>query len=203
MYRTICTVLFILLRVFTKKVKVMNKNLLPKDTRYIVTCTHTSMIEIIVLAMAVYPHEIHYMAKQELLKNKLLNWFFRSVNAFPVNRENPGPSTLKMPVKLLNEGKTVGMFPSGSRTQGAPVKRGAATISVLSKAPIIPAAFVGSTNFKNFIFSKEKSFIKFGTPIDPKIYLEQHKKGVAINEITIALEHSMNQLSNELIEIRK
>ena len=47
-----------------------------------------------------------------------------SLNAFPVDRENPGPSTLKRPVNLLKENKTVGIFPTGHRTsaEGAPLK---------------------------------------------------------------------------------
>ena len=46
-----------------------------------------------------------------------------SLNAFPVDRENPGPSTLKRPVNLLKD-KTVGIFPTGHRTsaEGAPLK---------------------------------------------------------------------------------
>ena len=31
--------------------------------------------------------------------------FLSSLNAFPVDRENPGPSTLKRPINLLKEHK--------------------------------------------------------------------------------------------------
>ena len=48
--------------------------------------------------------------------------FLSSLNAFPVDRENPGPSTLKRPINLLKEHKTVGIFPTGHRTSvGAPL----------------------------------------------------------------------------------
>ena len=64
-----------------------------------------------------------------------------SLNAFPVDRENI--STLKRPVNLLKENKTVGIFPTGHRTSAeGSIKRGASTIAMLGKAPILPAAYV-------------------------------------------------------------
>lgn len=198
MYKIISTILYIGLNLILRKVKVQDKKYLPKDPKFIVSCTHTSMVEIVVLAIAVYPHELHYMAKQELFEKKFLRWFFTSNNAFPVNRANPGPSTLKIPVKLLKEGKTIGMFPGGSRTEGAPVKRGAATIAAMSKAPIIPAAYYGPRTFKDLVFSKQKAYIKFGTPIQTVDYLAQFKKNEAIDHMTEQLEKEMTALSTAL-----
>ncbi len=201
MYKPIATILYIVIKILFRKVKVIDKDYLPKDSRYVVTCTHTSMVEIVILAMAVYPNEIHYMAKQELFKNRFLKWFFTNTNAFPVNRENPGPSTLKIPVKLLNQGKTIGMFPAGSRQAGAPVKRGAATIAVLGKAPIVPASYQGVTTFKELFKPGTKTFIKFGEPINPMSYLADYKKSEAIDKITVELEQRMNQLSHDLNQL--
>ncbi|KAA1038425.1 lysophospholipid acyltransferase family protein [Macrococcus equipercicus] len=198
MYKPIATLLYLVLKVLLRKVKIIDKKNLPADSRYVVTCTHTSMVEIVILAIAVYPNEINYMAKQELFKNKFLKWFFTNTNAFPVNRDNPGPSTLKIPVKLLNQGKTIGMFPAGSRQAGAPVKRGAATIAVLGKAPIVPASYKGVSTFKELFKRGTKTFIKFGQPIHPQDYLADYKKSEAIDMITAELEMRMNQLSLDL-----
>ncbi|TDM07648.1 lysophospholipid acyltransferase family protein [Macrococcus lamae] len=198
MYKPIASILYFVLKVLLRKVKVIDKKYLPADSRYVVTCTHNSMVEIVILAVAVYPNEINYMAKQELFKNKLLKWFFTNTNAFPVNRENPGPSTLKIPVKLLNQGKTIGMFPAGSRQAGAPVKRGAATIAVLAKAPIIPASYKGVSTFKALFKPGAKTYIKFGEPIIPEVFLADHKKSEAIDKITAELETRMKRLSDDL-----
>lgn len=198
MYKLISTILYIILKVILRKVKVIDKKNLPKDSRYVVTCTHTSMVEIVILAMAVYPNEINYMAKQELFQNKFLNWFFTSNNAFPVNRENPGPSTLKTPVKLLNQGKTIGMFPAGSRQAGAPVKRGAATIAVLGRSKVVPAAYAGPSTFRDIFKRGTKCCIKFAPVIDAEQYLQTMKKSEAIDTMTAELEQAMQQLSREL-----
>ena len=56
--------------------------------------------------------------------------------------------TLKRPVNLLKENKTVGIFPTGHRTsaEGAPLKE-ALNYCNVSKAPILPAAYVGPKNY--------------------------------------------------------
>lgn len=81
---------------------------------------------------------------------------YEKLNAFPVDRENPGPSTIKVPRKLLKEEKVIGIFPSGTRTTNqVPLKRGAVTIAAYSNVPIIPAAYTGPNNFKELIKFKK------------------------------------------------
>ncbi|NHM93067.1 MULTISPECIES: lysophospholipid acyltransferase family protein [Staphylococcus] len=169
----------------------------PKTNRYVVTCNHESYNEIVLLGLALFPNEIHYMAKQELFKTKLMNRFFTALNAFPVNRDNPGPSTLKTPVKLLNANKTVGIFPSGHRTSvEVPLKRGAATIAMLGKAPILPAAYVGPTKILH-MFTK-KAYIKFGEPIDTTAIPKDLKRQEKVDYITTLLTERTRTLQKEL-----
>ena len=169
----------------------------PNTNRYVVTCNHESYNEIVLLGLALFPNEIHYMAKQELFKAKLMNRFFTALNAFPVNRDNPGPSTLKTPVKLLNANKTVGIFPSGHRTSvEVPLKRGAATIAMLGKAPILPAAYVGPTKILH-MFTK-KAYIKFGEPIDTTAIPKDLKRQEKVDYITTLLTERTRTLQKEL-----
>ena len=80
----------------------------------------------------------------------------KKIHAFPVDRENPGPSSIKTPIKLLKEGKIVGIFPSGTRTsEDVPLKRGAVTIAQMGKAPLVPAAYKGPSTGKA-LFKREK-----------------------------------------------
>src|SRR5690625_3902192 len=121
----------------------------PKSASYIIACTHTGWVDILWLGSAMLPKQIHYMAKKELFTNGFLRWIMNNLNTFPVDRENPGPSTIKIPRKLLKEGKVVGIFPSGTRTsEEVPLKRGAVTIAGSSQVPIVPVAYTGPNNFK-------------------------------------------------------
>src|SRR5699024_12282973 len=89
----------------------------------------------------------------------------KKLNAFPVDRENPGPSSLKIPHRLIKEDKVVGIFPSGTRTsEDVPLKRGAVTIANRSKAPIIHVAYTGPSNFKELLKRKKPQII-FGDTI--------------------------------------
>lgn len=163
MYKFVLSIAKIIVRIFGK-VEVLNKELLPQQEAYIVTCTHRGWLEIVILGIAI-PRPVHFMAKKELFDNPIIGFLLRKINAFPVDRENPSPSTIKIPVKLLKRKEVVGIFPSGTRnSEGAPLKRGAVTIANLSKSPIVPAYYYGPRTLKELKRMK-KAVIMFGEPI--------------------------------------
>lgn len=182
----------IVLNVFGS-LKVYNKEKVPKNKGYVLACTHTGWVDILWLGVSLLPTKIHYMAKKELFKTKFLKWLMEGLNAFPVDRDNPGPSSIKHPRKLIKDGEIVGIFPSGTRTtEEAPLKRGAVTIATYAKSPIIPAAYVGPNNFKELL-KRQKPKLIFGDPI----YLS--------NEIPKkeAIEVMMDDLNNALRNLQK
>lgn len=203
MYRVISSILYFILVKLGKSLFVIGKENVPKDNQYVVTCTHESYNEVIMLGMAIYPNQIHYMAKKELFSNKWGGKFLTALNAFPVDRENPGPSTLKRPIKLLKENKTVGIFPTGHRTsaEGAPLKRGAATIAMLGKAPILPAAYVGSKKLHGLVTGQ--ALIKFGEPIDTSNLPKDLKRNEKVDYLTKEIERQTTALQKELNELAK
>ncbi|MBE5660865.1 1-acyl-sn-glycerol-3-phosphate acyltransferase [Staphylococcus sp. SS87] len=203
MYSVISKILNFILVKMSKSLYVIGKDNIPKDSKYVVTCTHESYNEVIMLGMALYPNQIHYMAKKELFKNKWIGKFLTSLNAFPVDRENPGPSTLKRPINLLKEHKTVGIFPTGSRTsqEGAPLKRGASTIAMLSKSPILPVAYVGPTKIHGLLTGQ--AYINIGKPIDINDLPKDLKRNERIDYITKEIETQTARLQEELHEIVK
>jgi 1-acyl-sn-glycerol-3-phosphate acyltransferase len=177
------------------RIKVYQKDKLPKSGSYVIACTHTGFVDILWLGIATLPTEIHYMAKKELFEKKLLKWLMESLHAFPVDRENPGPSAIKTPRKLLKQGKVVGIFPSGTRSsEGAPLKRGAVTIAAHADVPIVPAAYVGPNNFKD-LFKRIKPRLIYGDPI----YLpEGLSKKEGMDVLMEQLDNEMNALQNSI-----
>ncbi len=145
--------------------KVFQKEKVPTDKGYVLACTHTGWVDILWLGVSLLPTKTHYMAKKELFESFFLRWLMNQLNAFPVDRDNPGPSSIKQPMRLIKEGKVVGIFPSGTRTsEDVPLKRGAVTIANYAKAPIVPAAYVGPNNFKE-LFRWQRPKLIFGDPI--------------------------------------
>src|SRR5690625_513375 len=187
MYNFSARIVGIFLSLFGR-IKVYDKENLPASGGYVIACTHTGWVDILWLGVSVLPIEIHYMAKKELFEKATIRWLMRKLNAFPVDRENPGPSVIKVPRRLLAKDKVVGIFPSGTRTsEEVPLKRGAVTIAGHSKVPIVPAAYVGPNNFTD-LFKRTKPRIIFGEPI----YLPE---GMPRKE---GMEVMMEQLNNEL-----
>lgn len=175
--------------------KVFNKEQLLKDRGYVLACTHTSWLDIIFLGIAVLPTKINFMAKKELFAKPFSRWVVESLNAFPVDRENPGPSSIKTPIRLIRKNNVVGIFPSGTRTtEDVPLKRGAVTIATHAKAPIVPAAYAGPLTFKQ-LFRFRRPKIIFGEPI----YLrEDLSKNEALEQMAEELDLALKQLKEKI-----
>lgn len=199
MYGFACNLVKVILSLFGF-IKIYDKETLPKDRGYVLACTHTGWVDILWLGVSVYPTHVHYMAKKELFKTKFLKWLMNGLNAFPVDRDNPGPSAIKMPMRLIKDGKVVGIFPSGTRTtEDVPLKRGAVTIAMYSKAPIVPAAYVGPNNFKELLLRKKPKII-FGEPL----YLNKElSRKEALDELAVRLDVAMRTLQQQLIDTYK
>lgn len=190
MYQPVGYFLKGVLRLFSRT-KVYNKEVLPKSGGYVIACTHTGWVDVLALGTAVLPIEIHYMAKKQLFQNRLFGWTLAKLNAFPVDRDNPGPSVLKIPQRLLAKGEVVGIFPSGTRIkEQAELKQGAITIAMRSKVPIIPAAYSGPNTLKE-LFSFKKSTLVFGEPIMIPSSAREDR-----DTYTRLLEEKMNELQS-------
>ncbi|MCR8860291.1 1-acyl-sn-glycerol-3-phosphate acyltransferase [Bacillus pseudomycoides] len=184
------------------KVEVQGKEKLPEGGPYVIACTHTSFMDVLMLAAGMYPTEIHYMAKKELFESKFTNWFFKNVNAFPVDRANPGPSTLKIPSRLLKDEKVVGIFPSGTRsTEDVSLKAGAVTIAMRSNVPLVPAAYVGPSSVKELIKGKRAQLI-FGNPIQVEAGETVDRK-TAMKMMTDQLNTMFEELTETLQQNKK
>ena len=143
MYKLAANIVKVFLMINGSKAKVYGQENLPAEGGYVIACTHNGYVDILNLGVSIYPREIHFMAKKQLFDMKGLGWLVKRLNAFPVDRENPGPSVIKIPRQLIKQGKVVGIFPSGTRSsENTDLKAGAITIAQLAKAQIVPAAYI-------------------------------------------------------------
>ncbi|KYG89699.1 lysophospholipid acyltransferase family protein [Metasolibacillus sp. FSL H7-0170] len=192
MYKLAANICKVILKINGAKAKVYDAGNLPKDGGFVIACTHTGYIDIINLGVSVYPREIHFMAKKQLFEMKGLGWLIDKLNAFPVDRDNPGPSVIKIPRQLIKEGKVVGIFPSGTRsTENNDLKQGAVTIAQLAKTQIVPAAYIGPRNVGE-VLKRQKGYLIYGKPFT----VESGKE--ARDEATKFLEQEFQRLTEEL-----
>jgi len=90
---------------------------------------------------------IYFMAKEEIFKFKLIGAFFRRVGAFSVRRGGLDRSALSKTRRILKQGKSLVIFPEGSRSPDAklqPAFPGSAAFAVRSGAPVIPVGIIGT-----------------------------------------------------------
>src|SRR5699024_10671881 len=126
---------------------------------------------------------------------KLVKWLLETLNAFPVNRENPGPSAFKIPRRLIKEGKIVGIFPSGTRTsENVALEIDAVTIANYAKALIIPDDYDGHNNFQD-LFKRVKLLIIFGPPL---YMTEDVSRKEALQMMTEELDETLKELQAQL-----
>lgn len=83
----------------------------------VLVSNHASMFDPVVLGVAV-PRPIHFMGKAELFRNRISNWFFRKLHAFPVRRGEFDRGAIRSALEVLDRGQLLGIFPEGTRNRG-------------------------------------------------------------------------------------
>lgn len=177
------------------RIKYMHRDRLPVNDNYILVGPHRSWWDPVWYAVAAYPKHFIFMAKIELFKFPPLAWLIRAAGAFPVDRENVGPSVIKVPVHELKSGdRSLIMFPSGSR-HSAELKSGTILIAKMSGKPIVPAVYQGPVKFSQ-LFKRNNTTINFGEPIvvDRKDKLDKEN----ITKYTQMIQDAFDRLDQEI-----
>lgn len=132
-------------------VKVVHKENLHIYGGCVVICNHISNWDPIVLGHSVKTQPVCYMAKEELFRNKVANWFLRRLHAIPVARGKSDLKAVKTGLSALKNGKILGIFPEGHRSETGdllPFEPGAALMALRANVPVVPVYISG--NYKLF-----------------------------------------------------
>lgn len=169
---------------------IKGKENLPEGT-YILVAPHRNWWEPIFFALAISPQETSFMAKKELFKNPILRYILIHAHAFPVDRDNPGPSVVKKPVHFLKkENLSLIMFPSGTR-HSEDLKGGSVLIAKLSQKPLVPLVYQGPSTFKGLL-KRQKITIGIGKP-----FMVEKKEKIT-DELTEKIDRQMKDSWSEI-----
>ncbi len=146
----------------TFRFRVVGAENVPRDGGLIVAANHISNLDPPILGVAL-PRPVSYMAKKELFAMPVLGALIPRLHAFPVDRATGGTAALRASLRLLKEGRCIGIFPEGGRnvTGTNEEKGGAAFLAAASGAPVIPAAIVGTRRLRPF----GRVTVIFGDPL--------------------------------------
>lgn len=149
------------------RTEVIGAENIPLNGRLIIAANHMSNWDPPFLATFVL-REMSYMAKQELFEIPVFGSIIRQLHAFPVKRGAADRGAIKAAVNELKQEHCLGVFPEGTRSKDGRVHKaeaGVALLAAMSKAPVLPAAIIGT----NKIFSSESFLPKlkviYGMPI--------------------------------------
>ncbi|HHY27876.1 MAG TPA: 1-acyl-sn-glycerol-3-phosphate acyltransferase [Desulfitobacterium dehalogenans] len=118
----------------------------PKSGPVIMVSNHVSNWDPVVAACSV-TRDVSFMAKEELFANPLLGGVFHRLGAFPVKRGQGDTSAIRNSLKVLKEGKVLGIFPEGTRSKTGEMQKGFPGMILLmekSQAPIVPVRVNGT-----------------------------------------------------------
>ena len=144
-------------RLFNRSEVIGTENI-PVNEKIIVCPNHVSNWDPIYVSCNIGP-QIHWMAKIELSKIPVLNTFLKKMGVFYIDRGASDIGALKTAMKLLKEDKVIGIFPEGTRVEGADLdnaKAGVAVIAHRTKSKVLPVYIEGRYR----IFRKQRLIIR-------------------------------------------
>lgn len=159
--RVIIKFIFKIIAEFLYRPKIIGKENLPKNTAALLCPNHVHALDSAVI-LSTAKRKVNVLAKEELFKNPIGNWFAKIFGIYPVNPEKKSMATLKISLKLLKNNELLMIFPEGTRNgmaKGVTPKSGAIKIAITAGVPIIPIGIRGT--FKPF----KKVIINIGKPI--------------------------------------
>lgn len=129
------------------RLRVIGKEHIPGSGPLLICANHISWFDPLLLACVLpVKFRVHFMAKEELFRNRFFAFILKKLGAFPVNRGAADYASIKKAYQLLQEGKVVFLFPEGSRSANGQLQKakdGAALIAARQPVPILPAAVIG------------------------------------------------------------
>jgi len=135
---------------------------------YILASNHNSFLDPPIIG-ATYPYELMFAAKKELFKIPILGFAIKKLNSVPIDRQGISLTSLKIIInKVREEGKSVIIFPEGTRKHEKDLESGKRGIGFLAsklKIPVIPVYIHNSKHKFKALFRISPIIIYYGKPV--------------------------------------
>ncbi|MBC7835821.1 MAG: 1-acyl-sn-glycerol-3-phosphate acyltransferase [Phycisphaerales bacterium] len=158
---------------------VIGADRVPTTGRCLIAATHQSPYDVPLL-MRHTPRLLDFVSIVEVFRNPLVAWFYRSLNAFPLDRSRPDVKTVRIIVDRLKRSRAVVIFPEGGIRKGADsvvhtrrIRPGCGRIARLTGAAITPCVVINSQVYSRSVswlpLRRTRYGLIYGTPIDPAL----------------------------------
>lgn len=160
--------------------KVIGRENIPAEGGFVLAMNHRSNLDVIAGGLSC-PRQLHFMAKKELFKNRLLGWLFKKLNAFPLDRKGNDLKAIKTALSLLKSGEVLGIFPEGTRVrrgENVDAKAGVSMLALRARVPVVPGVIVGE--YKLF----HRVYVIFGKPVSLEKYYDEKLSNEQLQQIS-------------------
>jgi len=199
-YRFLKIVVGLAVKLYFRKITVVNLDLVPDDTPIIFAPNHPGAFMDPIVIASVLKQQLHFLARGESFSNSVSKWLFGNMNMIPIYRPSETPELMhknkdvfNKAFDLLEEKGAIIIFPEGnSKTERRirKIKTGAARIAMGAEAKhnftlgvkIIPIGL----NYANLHRFQSDVFINIAEPISVSEYEEAYKADEfgTVNQIT-------------------
>ena len=181
------------------KTRYFNRHFEPATGSVIYMCNHQSFFDPM-LASCALMRPGNYMARESLFNHFGFGNFIRSLNAFPVKRGTADVGALKEAMRRLKDGKTVVIFPEGTRTNDGRIGEFLPGVAMLAQRCadwVVPVVIDGAFDvwprhqaLPNFTCSIA---VEYGEPIP-----HEKIKGLDPQNFVDSIRDKMIEMQNEL-----
>ncbi len=188
----------VLLSLAGTKLTVMGEEKIPRDRPVLYVGNHRSFFDIVSTGSRVF-RPTGYIAKKELLKVPLLNWWMYNIRCEFLDRKDVRQGLeviLSCIKKMKEEGVSYFIFPEGTRNDGKegtllPFHEGSLKIADKSGCPIVPVAISNTHEILEAHFPslrKSDVIIEYCAPIYVSEMSREEKKALSQRVYDIILE---------------
>lgn len=157
------------------------------------------------------PRPVVFLGKREYftgrgLKGLLSRMFFSMVGVIPLDRTGGQASdaALHTGLRVLGEGKLLGIYPEGTRAPDNRLyrgKTGVARLALEARTPVIPVAMINTFELmppgQTWPRLGVRPGVRFGAPLDFSRYYGQEDDHAVLRKITDEIMHSIQALSGQ------
>ncbi len=149
----------------------------------VLACNHRSYFDPPFVGMC-FTGPIAYFARSNLWDYPVIAWFLRVMYGIPVDRDNPGLSSMKGAVERLKGGISILVFPEGTRTKNGRLSRlrdGPALFARRAHVPVVPVYLhrseaVWPRGHKLPVFITKNVEVRLGAPIIAPTHLSSKEQ---------------------------
>jgi 1-acyl-sn-glycerol-3-phosphate acyltransferase len=151
------------------------------------------------------PRMLDFVSIVEVFGNPLVAWFYRNMEAIPLDRSRVDTTTTRIILRRLSQGRAVAMFPEGrvqtdegSVLNGGRIRHGVFGIAKTANVPIIPCVILGTRAYHRasaWLPLRRTVFgVNYGEPLIP----DETWDDIAVAEGL--LRDAYRQLHSELLD---